>query len=54
MTHRARGDGEAEAKMFTEDNLPDLVFDHAQIVADYFAAVKGESPFKKGSAEPRK
>jgi RecB family endonuclease NucS len=40
--------------MFTEDNLPDLVFDHAQIVADYFAAVKGEAPFKRGSAKSRR
>jgi len=32
------GDDAAEAKLFTEENLPDLVFDHAQIVADYFAS----------------
>jgi ADP-ribose pyrophosphatase YjhB (NUDIX family) len=48
------GDDAAEAKMFTKDNLPDLVFDHAQIVADYFAAVKGEAPFKRGSAKSRR
>ena len=32
------GDDAAEAGLFGEDNLPDLVFDHAQILADYFAA----------------
>lgn len=30
------GDDAAEAKLFTEENLPELVFDHARIVADYF------------------
>ena len=31
------GDDAAEAKLFTEEHLPELVFDHAKIVADYFA-----------------
>jgi len=34
------GDDAAEAGLFAEDNLPDLVFDHAQILADYFTAKK--------------
>ena len=34
------GDDAAEAGMFTEDNLPDLAFDHGKILADYFAAGK--------------
>jgi len=32
------GDDAAEAGLFTKENLPDLVFDHGKIVADYFAA----------------
>jgi len=31
------GDDAAEAEFFTEDTLPDLVFDHGRIIADYFA-----------------
>ena len=31
------GDDAAEAALFTEETLPDLVFDHGKIVADYFA-----------------
>jgi ADP-ribose pyrophosphatase YjhB (NUDIX family) len=34
------GDDAAEAGLFSEHNLPELVFDHAQILADYFAARK--------------
>jgi len=34
------GDDAAEAKLFTEGNLPELVFDHSKIVADYFAFKK--------------
>ena len=30
------GDDAARAEVFTENNLPDLVFDHAKILADYF------------------
>ncbi len=30
------GDDAAEAAIFTEENLPDLVFDHRQILTDYF------------------
>ncbi|MEN8190989.1 MAG: NUDIX hydrolase [Thermodesulfobacteriota bacterium] len=32
------GDDAAEAELFTEETLPELVFDHAKIVADYFAS----------------
>jgi ADP-ribose pyrophosphatase YjhB (NUDIX family) len=32
------GDDAAEAGLFTKENLPDLVFDHGKIIADYFAA----------------
>lgn len=31
------GDDAAEARIFFQDNLPPLVFDHAQILADFFA-----------------
>ncbi|MCL7487846.1 MAG: NUDIX hydrolase [Desulfobulbaceae bacterium] len=31
------GDDAARAEVFTRDNLPDLVFDHARILADYFS-----------------
>jgi len=34
------GDDAAEAKLFTKENLPELVFDHSKIVADYFAFKK--------------
>src|SRR5665648_448275 len=34
------GDDAAEAGLFSEDNLPDLVFDHARILTDYFTAKK--------------
>lgn len=34
------GDDAAEACLFTEDELPELAFDHDQIVADYFAHKK--------------
>ncbi|MBU0961198.1 MAG: NUDIX hydrolase [Proteobacteria bacterium] len=37
------GDDAAEAAIFTEENLPQLVFDHARIVTDYFAFKKGKS-----------
>ncbi len=32
-------DDAAQARIFTRDNLPPLVFDHARIVADYFDGV---------------
>jgi 8-oxo-dGTP diphosphatase len=35
------GDDAAEAGLFTRHNLPPLVFDHPQILADYFAAKAG-------------
>jgi 8-oxo-dGTP diphosphatase len=34
------GDDAAEAGLFSENNLPDLVFDHTRILADYFTAKK--------------
>ena len=37
------GDDAAEAKLFTEGDLPELVFDHSKIVADYFAFKKREA-----------
>jgi ADP-ribose pyrophosphatase YjhB (NUDIX family) len=36
-TQPTAGDDAAEAELFTEENLPELVFDHGRIVADYFA-----------------
>jgi ADP-ribose pyrophosphatase YjhB (NUDIX family) len=33
------GDDATEAKLFTKDTLPQLVFDHAQIVEDYYKTV---------------
>ncbi|MEK6201910.1 MAG: NUDIX hydrolase [Desulfobulbaceae bacterium] len=40
------GDDAAEAGLFSEENLPDLVFDHARILTDYFAARKTKPPFR--------
>ena len=34
--HPIAGDDAAEAELFTKENLPELVFDHAKIVADYY------------------
>lgn len=34
------GDDAAEAGLFTEDELPELAFDHDQILADYFSHKK--------------
>jgi len=31
------GDDAAQAELFTRDNLPELAFDHARILTDYFA-----------------
>lgn len=31
------GDDAAKAELFAQDNLPPLVFDHAEILSDYFA-----------------
>ena len=35
--HPIGGDDAAEAQIFFQDTLPPLVFDHAQILADFFA-----------------
>ncbi|MFH2123189.1 MAG: NUDIX hydrolase [Pseudomonadota bacterium] len=40
QSHPHAGDDAAEAGLFSEENLPDLVFDHARILADYFTAKK--------------
>ena len=37
------GDDAARAELFTAENLPPLAFDHAKILADYFAAQKQPS-----------
>jgi ADP-ribose pyrophosphatase YjhB (NUDIX family) len=37
------GDDAAKAEVFTEHNLPDLAFDHAKILADYYI-FKAEKP----------
>ncbi len=37
------GDDAARAEVFTKDNLPELVFDHAKILADYFSYKAGKS-----------
>ena len=34
------GDDAVEAQIFSRDTLPPLVFDHAQIVADFFAGAR--------------
>lgn len=34
------GDDASRAQLFSRDNLPDLAFDHARILADYFTTVK--------------
>lgn len=39
-TSPTAGDDAAEAELFTKENLPKLVFDHAKIVADYFTFKK--------------
>ncbi len=31
------GDDAAEARLFSEQEIPDLVFDHSKIIADYYA-----------------
>jgi ADP-ribose pyrophosphatase YjhB (NUDIX family) len=36
------GDDAAEAELFTEENLPELAFDHGKIVGDYFAFRNGK------------
>jgi ADP-ribose pyrophosphatase YjhB (NUDIX family) len=41
------GDDAAEAGLFAEDNLPELVFDHGRILADYFAARKTKAQLRK-------
>lgn len=38
--HPHAGDDATKAEIFTEDNLPSLVFDHAVILADYFSFKK--------------
>ncbi len=39
--HPCAGDDAAEARLFSTANLPELVFDHATILADYCASKKG-------------
>lgn len=34
------GDDAGKAELFTEENLPNLAFDHAKILSDYFAVKK--------------
>jgi len=41
--HPCAGDDAAEARLFAETNLPPLVFDHATILADYYASKKRDS-----------
>lgn len=36
------GDDAAKAELFTEENIPELVFDHGKIIADYFTFKKRE------------
>lgn len=36
------GDDATEAELFTEENVPELAFDHGRIVADYFAFRSGQ------------
>lgn len=36
------GDDAKRAEIFTRENLPELVFDHARILADYFAERDGK------------
>ncbi len=43
-TQPVAGDDAAEARLFTENNLPQLVFDHAKIVSDYFEFKKTQDP----------
>ena len=35
------GDDAAKARLFSRENLPDLAFDHARILADYYCLEKG-------------
>lgn len=37
------GDDAGRAELFSEESLPTLVFDHARILADYFAACKSSA-----------
>ena len=39
-TKPVAGDDAAEAALFTQETLPDLAFDHDQIIADYFTFKK--------------
>ncbi len=39
-TEPVAGDDAVEAALFTKTTLPDLVFDHGQIIADYFTFKK--------------
>jgi len=39
-SHPTAGDDAARVELFTEDKLPTLAFDHAEILADYFKSRK--------------
>ena len=39
------GDDARQAKLFTQQNLPELAFDHAQILSDYFEVNPNKSEF---------
>jgi 8-oxo-dGTP diphosphatase len=46
---RPRADDDAgEAALFNEDSLPELAFDHARILNDYFRYRAGEPRFQRG------
>ncbi len=42
-THPVAGDDAKQAALFTQQNLPELVFDHDRIISDYFKAKSSSS-----------